>query len=314
MSCEHISGYKIDNLSQSAIAEIAIKKDKFFDCDINNLDSKTFYAWNSNRKEDERLTAVEKLVEQSQLARVAINAVNTIVRLKAFEKLTEQSILLKVAINTKDIDIQRLACEKISDQDLMSELAISPLPASYRRLAVCKLNSQAILCEVATHDPKNEIRDIALEKLSDEGFLAKVAMDAPIDDVAARAIFKINSPEVLAEIALSCCHSNRQLIAYNKISDLDIKEKTGLLVPEVKYAAEKLERIEKAKEYALIERQQKRQEAELKRQHKEKAELKRIAECIKGRLELCYYCKEFFRTASLDVGKPKCQKCRSKKA
>jgi len=132
--------------------------------------------------------------EQSILADVAKNELNTGIRRKAVKRLREQSALADVAKNDRKTDIRIIALKRLTDQSAIAEIAMTDRKTDVRRMAVRKLTNQSALADVAVTDRKTDIRKMALKKMNDPVAVFSVAKNdhnANIRKIALKKLRKL---------------------------------------------------------------------------------------------------------------------------
>ena len=147
---------KLDNHEQAVLCEIAQNE-------ANN---------------EVRLAAVEKVVDQQVLAKVARADVDARIRNIAVRKLDnhEQAVFCEIAQNEANNEVRLAAVGKVMNQQVLAKIAREDQDVGIRGLAARKLDArdQVLLCEIAQNETNNEIRATLIAKITDQGFLVKL--------------------------------------------------------------------------------------------------------------------------------------------
>ena len=164
-----------------------------------------------------RLASIEKLTDQTILAKVAHNDKHTSARKSAIEKLTDQATLADVAKNDSDASVRKAAIEKITvlTDLVLAEFAKNDSDASVRRVTIEKLNNQTVLAEVAKNDNDASVRKAAIGRLTDWSIISEVAKNDNDATVRKVAIEQLTDWTALAEISKSDSDT-RERKAYRK--------------------------------------------------------------------------------------------------
>ena len=88
-------------------------------------------------------------------------------RIKAVENIVDQATLAKVAIEDKDHDVRCAAVEKLTDQTLLAKLATEDKDANVRWAAIWKLTDLAVLARVVLVEKDSVALNAAEKRLSD---------------------------------------------------------------------------------------------------------------------------------------------------
>ena len=84
------------------------------------------------------IAIVEKLTDQSQLARIAVEGKEP-VRLAAITKLMDQALLGKIALEDESFRVRKAAMEKLTDQVVLAKIAIEDVNSNNRHEAEMRL-------------------------------------------------------------------------------------------------------------------------------------------------------------------------------
>jgi len=138
---------------------------------------------------DERLRAVLKITDQTELKNIAFEDQANWVRLAAIRKLTDKDVLAMIAIKDEDVGIGAAAVETLSDQASLAKVAIEAKdggkPGAYiRGTAVARLTDRALLARVAFEGKESDARLAAYHKIDDAKALADLYATA--EDPATR--------------------------------------------------------------------------------------------------------------------------------
>jgi hypothetical protein len=178
-----------------------------------------------DRKECEKLhSAIWKLTDQAQLARIAVEEKNSNARSAAVRKLTDQALLAKVAVEDKDWMVRLDAVEKLTDQAALAKIAVEDEMPRVRDVATGKITDQATLAKIAIEDKGpfdrgSEVGKIAVRRMTDQTLLAKVAVEAKVVGIRAAAVGNLTDQAQLAKIAVSGKDSGLRSIAISKLTD-----------------------------------------------------------------------------------------------
>jgi hypothetical protein len=142
----------------------------------------------------ERLRAVQRpqMIDQSVLARVALDDTDPTVRLAAVGKLSDQVALADVALRSADPAVCLAAVGKLSGQAALAGIAARSADPAVCLAAVGKLGDQAALADIAIGGTDPTIGCAAVEKLTDQGLLAKVAAEDTQPTVRVAAASRLN--------------------------------------------------------------------------------------------------------------------------
>ncbi len=137
------------------------------------------------------LKTVARATDQTQLARIAVEAKDVNVREAAVEKLTDQTQLARIAVEDKDGNVRVAAVKKLTDQALLAKMSVRDKNPYIRLAAVEKLTDQGLLAKIAVEDEEWAIRKAAMEKLTDQTLIAKIAMNDENVNVRLAALEKL---------------------------------------------------------------------------------------------------------------------------
>jgi hypothetical protein len=156
------------------------------------------------RPESKYLT---KIIDQTELAKIAIEGEDSLIRLAAFEQITDQAILGKLVIDSPVFCVAAL--EKLTDQAVIAKLAIEERESEYIQIALERIIDQALLAKVAQEGGGLGYRMVAVRKLTDQVLLAKVALENDIDKVRIGAVEKLKDPALLRKIVMNESEDSR---------------------------------------------------------------------------------------------------------
>ncbi len=161
---------------------------------------------------DQRKAAVEKIMDQNLLAKVALLSDEEI-SLAAIEKISDQKILADIIIQKKYKLFSKPMIERITDQQALADIAFKACDSASGRSAIEKLSDQSILANLTIEkDLPEEMRMTAISKISDQQLLTKLITDSDFDPGTQETIFrKINDPQHLVAIALSTKSGNMKI-------------------------------------------------------------------------------------------------------
>lgn len=146
--------------------------------------------------------AGRQLSDQAQLAKIAVDDKDALVRATAVRKLTDPTLLGKVVLRDKDTLVRAAAVENLTDQTLLATIAIDDKHAVVRAAAVKQLADQTVLVTIAVEDKDALVRAAAVKQLTDQKVLAKIAVKDWDPVVREEAVGKLTDPTLLAKIAV----------------------------------------------------------------------------------------------------------------
>jgi hypothetical protein len=176
------------------------------------------YANSNSPDQQVRLAAVQKLNDQTVLAKIAMEDTDDSVRITAVDKLTDQAILEKIALESNDYLVRRSAVDKLIDQTILAKIALEDTWGSVRLSAVEKLTDQTVLAKIALKDTDDSVRQATIEKIADQTILAKIALESTDFLVRCSAIHKLNDLTVLAKIAIEDTDDSVRIVAIKKLA------------------------------------------------------------------------------------------------
>jgi len=161
---------------------------------------------------DQRKAAVEKIMDQNLLAKVALLSDEEI-SLAAIEKISDQEILADIIVQKRYKLFSKPMIERITDQQVLADIALKASDSESGRAAIEKLNDQPILANLTIEkDLPEEMRMTAISKIDDQQLLTKLITNADFDPGTQEVIFrKINDPKQLVIIALSIQPENMKI-------------------------------------------------------------------------------------------------------
>jgi hypothetical protein len=179
------------------------------------------------RSKDEKAhqATVEKLTDESLLAKIALEDKYVNVRFTAVRKLTDQAILAKIAVEDKNDLVRKAAVEKLNDQALLVKIAVEDKGWYVRLHAVKRLNDQALLVKITVEDNDEHVRQAAVERLTDQGLLAKVAVEGKDLSVRESAIVRLTDQSLLARLTADDEDASVRLTAIGKLTDQSLLAK-----------------------------------------------------------------------------------------
>ena len=145
-----------------------------------------------------RLAAVERLADQTLLAKIATSDGHERVRQAAVKRLADQAVLAKIAASDEDHNVREVALRMLID-------------------AVERLTDQALLARIATSDGHERVRQAAVERLTDQTLLARIAMSDGDDCIVQAALKRVTGEERLVEIGKSARHETARSSAIDRL-------------------------------------------------------------------------------------------------
>jgi len=129
-----------------------------------------------------RREAVRKLQDQALLAEIAKNDGNAWVRVAAVERLSgDSSIFADIAQNDKDEVVRQRATFRLRHQERLEEIAKRNEASKARQADVRQITDRALLVEIAKNDDDERVRIVAGRKLLGEGGYAGTATSSGLD-------------------------------------------------------------------------------------------------------------------------------------
>ncbi|MGA3098307.1 MAG: DUF2846 domain-containing protein [Bryobacteraceae bacterium] len=140
------------------------------------------------------------LMDQAQLARLALEGPDSSVRVDAFKRLAGRTQLATLALGENDEPVRAWgAAQSRADQALLAKLAVESKDAVVRVGAVGKMTDQTLLAKVAMEGTDSSVRLSAVDRLRDQALLAKVAMESTDPSVRLSAVDGLKDQALLAK-------------------------------------------------------------------------------------------------------------------
>lgn len=153
------------------------------------------------------IEAVNKIVDQAQLARIAREAPLEDVRLAAVARMNDEELLMRAAIEALHAEVSLAAVNKIADQDRLMRIAKGASGSATITAAIRRMNDQALIASLVRESTRDDVQKAALEEIADQFVLAELVLDDPIphgvSDYRVGALNRIGDPDVLMRVALS---------------------------------------------------------------------------------------------------------------
>ena len=153
---------------------------------------------------DVRMEAVKNLENQTLLGNIARADLDSRVRKTAINKLIDQNLLVKVAMNREeDKDVRKEAAKKLTDQSFLVKVAKKP----DKRISINEKGLDYNALQAKSDELEKEEAEVRIEavlRIEDQAILAEIAKekyDSP--DVLKAVLNKLEDPRLLAEIAKS---------------------------------------------------------------------------------------------------------------
>lgn len=186
-------------------------------------------AWmkNDSKSEPKALAAVEKMMKQADLIRVAEEAPNWNVRKAAMKKVTDPAALVRIAVN--DASLNRDAVERLTDGAALQYVVDNADLSAIRVLAASRLpdhaRGQQIILDAALNDKEEAVRIQAVELLDDQSMLAQVAIHkGSKPQVVTRALSRITESRQFERVARETPHDSAREWALDRIADKAVQE------------------------------------------------------------------------------------------
>jgi len=172
-----------------------------------------------------RKAAVEKLTDQSALAKIAMSDPDSSVISAAVDHLTDQTLLVSVALQAADSEARYLALDKITNRQLLSKIALESKDAEIGRFAYQNLfdkvendardgskgvetllgaDDLAMLAKISSGAALPEVREASVELLSrlkDKTILENMALNDKVAAVRLAAVDELADQATLIKIA-----------------------------------------------------------------------------------------------------------------
>lgn len=169
---------------------------------------KRMYSFSSDKSlvypiEDELgKAAVDKIMNERLLFKVATEALNPNVRIAATEKLNYEANLLQLADTSDDKLVRAAAVAGISSLEALTRLALKQDETWYVcHAALIRLEDPEALIEVATKGAHWRLRTEAAQKLSDEVHQLQIVLSPTDCDIRTRALARISDQTLLVKAA-----------------------------------------------------------------------------------------------------------------
>ncbi len=194
-----------------------------------------------------RYEAVQKLTDQTVLARIALRDANGAVRCAAVQKLKDQPTLLKVALqesgdmtycailglteqpllarlliettNSGDVHTVHSTRERFTDQTLLAKIVAEARLVNNRVWAVGQMTEQGRLRQLAENHPFTEIRQAAVRGITDDGFLLRQLSVEPSARVRTTIVETLHQEESLTYVYLHAYHEQDRSLALTRSND-----------------------------------------------------------------------------------------------
>jgi hypothetical protein len=148
-----------------------------------------------------RKSAVEMLLDQAVLAKLAAGDKEAFVRLAAVQRLTDQGVLAKIAIEDNVQSVCLAAEGKLSNQPMLAKVALDAKDALVRRDAVLVLEDQSLLATIAEGNGELTVRQAAVARLNSQPLLEKVAIGGDNPFVRAAAVRMLTDQSLVLKFA-----------------------------------------------------------------------------------------------------------------
>ena len=135
-----------------------------------------------------RRRAVEKLTDQAVLARL-VEELYFVVSENLMDRITDETTLARIALESQGDQVRERAVERLTEQSvlvrpapllpirLLAQIALEDESPSVRAAAVKKLTDQTLLTKIATEDEDWRVRIAAVRRLTDQAPLTKIATE-----------------------------------------------------------------------------------------------------------------------------------------
>lgn len=108
-------------------------------------------------------------------------------------RIDDQTVLAKIAIEDEDDSVRLLAIEKISDQGTLTRVALEDEEQFNRIAAVERLEDQVLLLKLVEEDESSLVRQTAVEKIIEPEILLNLAKNSTDEDVQQTALKRAKS-------------------------------------------------------------------------------------------------------------------------
>lgn len=143
-----------------------------------------------------RVGAVRNLVDQTVIAKIAVEDKVASVRFAAVEKLADQALLGRIVVDDQDWTVRDCAAAKVKDQALLENIAVKDSVFYVRLAAVKKLTDQILLAKIAEKEEDQIVGCAAVERITDQTLLRNISKKAGDQFVRKAAVKKLPSEDV----------------------------------------------------------------------------------------------------------------------
>ncbi len=208
----------------------------------------------SSRNYDVRRAAMERITEESLIAKIALGDCGSGIQGIAVEKLTDQEVLAEIVLNSDSYDeIRHAALDKLTDQHQIARIAVES--RRFGLAAVDKLKDQEAIADVVRNEQTDhEVKLCAIRNLMLQDKIDAIALDAhQSDGVREIAIAKIQDQSTLAIICMSSCDYDLRRLALGRLRDQSLLARVAIECdPRSTYLKEVVSKITDQKLLTLI--------------------------------------------------------------
>lgn len=191
----------------------------------------------SSRFMIDRLKAVERENNQANLAKVAEEDPEWLVREAAVKKLTDPARLVRIAQHNSDPRTRKAAVAKLTDPGLLRNIAQNDSEGQVRAAAAEKLDDLTLLRRLVEEDQSGQVRNAALTKLvaanqTDQSMLLNLVTQDPDSGVRKTALMKVDDPTVISKAATEDASVLVRKAAVERLTDQHVLSKVLLEGPD----------------------------------------------------------------------------------
>jgi hypothetical protein len=168
-----------------------------------------------------------------------LNSSNYQARIRAVNKLMDQSTLARVALHDPNYEVKIAAFNRLTDQNLINQVAIESTEPKLRVEAINKVADQNILFKIAIEDPNYEVKIEAFNRIWDQNLISRIAIESLEPRLRLEATKKVRDQSILYRIALED-RENIRAVAMDRL----LPDRLALLATDFKDINLKLKAVE----------------------------------------------------------------------
>lgn len=132
-------------------------------------------------------------------------------------KRMDQTLLAKIAVEDKNWTVRRVAVGALVNQVLLSKIAMEDKYLGVRLMAIGNVTDQALLRQWAEKDPQAAIRQAAVARIRDDGFLLKRLPLEPSAAVRGTLVQTLQGNDALRQVVLRAYHQENRVQAWKRL-------------------------------------------------------------------------------------------------